>query len=119
MNRAEEMRAALGRWEKSGLSLHAFAKREETLYSKLQYWRAQASASSKTLSAKGQFSLCPSQDFSETKPEWVKRTSVAPHLGTSSIRRMVSAPSVPSVVPLPVIHVISTSLLSINSRNRP
>ena len=39
MNRAEEMRAALGRWKKSGLSLHAFAKREETSYSKLQYWR--------------------------------------------------------------------------------
>ncbi len=40
MNRAEEMRAALGRWKKSGLSLHAFAKREETSYSKLQYWAA-------------------------------------------------------------------------------
>ena len=38
MNRSEEMGALLGRWRESGLSLHAFAKREEISYSKLQYW---------------------------------------------------------------------------------
>lgn len=40
MSRAEEMRAALARWKRSGQSLYAFAKGEEISYSRLQYWAA-------------------------------------------------------------------------------
>jgi formylglycine-generating enzyme required for sulfatase activity len=76
-------------------------------------------ASSSSSSATGQFSSCPLRDFSETKPEWVRRTCVAAPLGASSIRRMVSAPCVPTSVPFPVIHVISMSSFSATSRNRP
>ncbi len=38
MELAKEMRSVLGRRKESGLSLLAFAKREELSYSKLQYW---------------------------------------------------------------------------------
>ena len=39
MNRAEEMRELLARWERSGQSLLAFGKAEGISYTTLQYWR--------------------------------------------------------------------------------
>ena len=41
MELASEMRAVLERRRGSGLSLLAFAKREDLSYSKLQYWARQ------------------------------------------------------------------------------
>ena len=37
--KSDEMRAVLDRWKASGLSLHAFGKREGVGYAKLIYWR--------------------------------------------------------------------------------
>jgi len=37
--KADEMKATLSRWEKSGLSLRAFGEREGISYSKLTYWK--------------------------------------------------------------------------------
>ena len=48
MTRAEEMGPVLRRWKKSGLSLLAFAKREELSYSKLQYWAAKLGGARKS-----------------------------------------------------------------------
>ena len=51
--------------------------------------------------------------FTEDATYWLplERDQTGP-LETSSIRRTVSAPSVPSAVPFPVIHVISMSWFS-------
>jgi hypothetical protein len=43
----DEMYPVLKRWKESGLSLLAFAKREEVSYSKLQYWAAKLGGSKK------------------------------------------------------------------------
>ena len=39
MSRARQMRELLARWETSGLTQKAFAKRERIAYSTLLYWR--------------------------------------------------------------------------------
>ncbi len=39
MNLTEQMTVVLDRWDESGLSLRAFAKRDDHSYAKLLYWR--------------------------------------------------------------------------------
>ena len=67
MSRSEEMRAALARWKKSGLSLYAFAKGEAISYSRLQYWAAKFGSANKRATKAEPVELVPVQVRPEAK----------------------------------------------------